>query len=145
MVMIATVIQIESRGLLVRDSATGNEVRVFVNNPRRFSRGDRVRITYSGAMTHSIPPQITALAIQRMQDPAPHPPSHSSPSEMRAIVLQRRSNALLVRDMRNNRQALVNYRYAHHFCNGQRITVHYDMIRMNNPVEISARDITPIC
>lgn len=142
MIMNATVIQAEPRSLLVWDSDTGNEVRVHFRNSNRFSPGEHVRIEFNGVMTHSIPPQITATSIQRISDPTPPKPN---PSEMRAVILQRRRDSLLVRNLSNNRQTLVIYRHAHHFCPGQRITVHYDVMRMSNPVEVDATDIIPIC
>lgn len=146
MVMTATVIQVDSGSLLVTDSSNGQEVRVIFRNARRFSPGDSVRITYNGAMTLSIPPQIAATSIQRIPSFAgPTPPSQTTPAETRAIILQRRQNALLVREINTNRQLLVIFAQAHHFCVGQRITVQYDTIVMSNPPEITATDITPIC
>lgn len=141
MIMTATVIRVHAGSLLVRDSCNGMEVRVLFRNAGRFSPGDFVRITHSGRMTHSIPPQITALSVQRVQAP----PHHSRPSETRAVILQRRRNSLLVRDLGNNRQLLVHFRDAHHFCTGQRIVIRHDAIRLNNPPEVDAIDITPIC
>jgi len=144
MIMTATVIRVDSGSLLVRDLRNGMEVLVFFRNARRFSPGDRVRITYNGAMTSSIPPQITATSIQRIQGAAPPPPP-SRPTETRATILQRRRNSLLVRDMSNNRQLLVHFANAHHFCTGQRIIIQSDTIVMGNPPEINAIDITPVC
>jgi len=143
MIMIATVIRTGSGNMLVRDSENDQEVLVFTSDFRSFSPGDRVRITYSGAMTRSIPPQITAISIEKIQHPTP--PSNSRPSEFKATVIQRRNNSLLVRDITNNRQVHVNYRYAHHFCPRQQIIVKYDTIKMSNPVEVNATDITPVC
>lgn len=144
MIMNATVLRTNAGSLLVRDMATGNEVMVFFNNARAFSPGDRIRITFSGAMTHSIPPQITATAIQRVQTPPTTAPSQTQ--IRRAVVLQVRRNSLLVRDPGNgNRQVVVNYAFAHHFCAGQRLNIQYDSIMLGNPVQVNATDITPIC
>lgn len=139
MTMDATVIRTEQRRLLVRDSQSGNEVMVNFNNARRFSSGDHVRITHNGIMTNSIPPQITATAIQRI--PAPPTP----PAEIRAVILQRSHNSLLVRDMRDGRQIRVNYPFAYHFCVRQQIVVKHDAITMDNPPRVEAKDIIPIC
>lgn len=144
MIMNATVIRSDPDSLLVRDLSNGNEVKVWTRNARNFSPGETIRITFNGAMTRSIPPQITAISIQRI--PTPTPPPQSKPSETRAVVLQIRQNSLLVRERANsNRQLLVQYPYAHHFCVGQQIIVQYDTITMNNPPEIHAVDIRPVC
>lgn len=143
MFMNATVIRVNSGNLLVKDLENNQEVLVHYQNTRGLCPGDRIRIEFNGQMTRSIPPQITAISIQRIQHPTP--PSQSVPTETRATILQRRNNSLLVRDMSNNRQLVVNTRHAHHFCIGQRITVKYDIIIMNNPPEINAIEITAIC
>lgn len=147
MTMYATVISTNPGSLLVRDFETGMEVLVFFRQANRFRSGDRIRITFSGAMTRSIPPQITATSIQRVSsfprpEPGPRPPETP---EIRAIILQRSRNTLLVRDLRDNRQLRVNTPFAHHFCVGQRITVRYDTITMSNPPQVNAIDISPIC
>jgi len=145
MTMYATVISTSPGSLLVRDFETNMEVRVFYRQANRFRTGDRIRITFSGAMTHSIPPQITATSIQRIQSfPRPEPRPPEMP-EIRAVVLQRNRNSLLVRDTRDNRQIRVNTPHAHHFCVGQRIVVRYDVITMGNPPQVNAADINPIC
>jgi len=147
MIMIATVLQVDSRSLLVRDSATGDEVLVLFSGANRFSVGDRVRISYSGEMTFSIPPQITAISIQRIQGavPPPAPQPQPSPTEMRAVVLQRSRTSLLVRDNQSGRQVRVNYPYAFHFCVRQQIVVSYDTITLSNPPLVNATNITPVC
>lgn len=149
MFMNATVLSADMRSLLVRDAATGGEVLVHYNNARTFSPGDQIIITYSGAMTASIPPQITATSIRRVQSPAPPPAPPTPPAQSamrRAVVLQVRSNSLLVRDPgNNNRQAIVHYPFAYHFCVGQRLNIFYDSIVLNNPIEINAANIVPIC
>jgi len=143
MFVYAAVLRVNSGNLLVRDFENNQEVLVHFRNARNFRPGDHIRIEFNGQMTHSIPPQITAISIQRI--PHPVPPSQSRPTETRATVLQRRNNSLLVRDMSNNRQLAVNTPHAHHFCVGQRIIVKYDSIIMNNPPEINAIDITTVC
>lgn len=53
--------------LLVCDLCTSQEVLVHTPDACRFRAGDRVCIEYSGAMTASIPPQISASNIQRLR------------------------------------------------------------------------------
>lgn len=150
MVMTATVLRVDARSLLVRDMATGNQVLVNTPQARSFRIGDVVRITYSGRMTFSIPPQITATRITRVnpRPPQPQPPISQPPSQTeirRATVLQVRQGALLVRNPENGQQVIVNYAYAHHFCPGQLINVRYDSIVLSNPNQLNATDITPVC
>jgi len=147
MIMNATITQVQPRNLLVNDLSTNQEVLVHSRNSSRFSAGDDVRITYDGKMTKSIPPQITAIAIQlnRPSDPPQPPPRPPAPAETRAAVIQKGRGFLLVRGLRDNMRMRVNYAYAHHFCVGQRVIVTHDTIIMNNPPEVNAIDITPIC
>lgn len=63
MVMIATVLEVRPGNLLVRDRRTSQKVIVHTPLARRFRPGNIVRILYSGAMTMSIPSQITAIHI----------------------------------------------------------------------------------
>ena len=63
MMMQATVLSVEPNRLLVFDHATRQQVLVNVRCACRIRPGDFVRIWYSGAMTMSIPPQITAQHI----------------------------------------------------------------------------------
>lgn len=140
MIMVATVIRTDTRSMLVRDSQTGNEVLVNFSNASRFTPGDQVRITYNGIMTHSIPPQITANAVSRISGPGA-----TSQTEMRATILQVRPSSLLVRDLSNNRETVVNFASASHFCVGQRIIVRYNTITLSNPPQVSATSITPVC
>lgn len=144
MIMTATALRVDDRSLLVMDNRNNQEVLVHFRNARMFSPGDRISITFNGQMTHSIPPQITATSIRLIQSAQP-PPSQSRPSEMNATVIQRRNNSLLVRDMSNNRQILVHSPHSSHFCVGQRIVIQYDTIVMNNPPEVTAIDINPVC
>lgn len=159
MILDAIVQQVHTNSLLVREMDSNNEYLVNVSNARRFSRGDCVRITHTGQMTLSIPPQIIATSVQPIRcnpvrPPSPprppfpsRPPSPppSRPSEMTAIILQRQRNGLLVRDIGNNRQIFVQTPHSDHFCRGQRIVVAYDTMRMNNPPEVNAIDIRTIC
>lgn len=63
MIMIATVLEVRQGNLLVRDRRTSQKVIVHTSLAHRFRPGNIVRILYSGAMTMSIPPQITAIHI----------------------------------------------------------------------------------
>ena len=67
MIMTATVIRVDSGGLLVRDMSTGQQVYVHTNMARQFRVGDVVRIRYNGIMTRSIPPQISAQSMTRVR------------------------------------------------------------------------------
>ena len=152
MIMNAAVIQVRPENLLVRDLSNNQEVMVHFRNSNRFSAGDHVRITYDGKMTLSIPPQITASSIQlnRPSNPPrpprpPQPPQPPIPAETRAAVTQIGRDFLLVRGLQDNRLMRVNYVHAHHFCVGQRVIVKHDTIIMNNPPEVNAIDITPLC
>ena len=138
MTMIATVIRTEPGNILVWDAAASREVKVHFRDAGRFSPGERIRITYNGAMTHSIPPQITAISIQRIESPA-------KPAEMRAVILERRRNLLVVRDTSNNMRVHIHFPHANHFCVGQRVVVRHDTITMSNPPQVTAIDITPVC
>jgi len=144
MIMKATVIQTRPRNLLVRDLETGEEVSVHFQNAARFSAKDRISITYDGKMTRSIPPQITAISIQRLHPSNPSPPQ-SSPTEARVVVLRKGRDFLLVRGVRDNKQMRVNFSHANHFCAGQQIIIRYDTIKMSNPPEVNAIEITPVC
>ena len=59
----ATVRQVHPRSLLVYDNSTAQEILVHTANACRFSIGDCVCIHFSGIMTMSIPPQISATCI----------------------------------------------------------------------------------
>lgn len=140
MIMIATVIRVDRQSLLVRNEETGEEFLVFFRDADRFSVGDRVRITYNGQVTLSIPPQITATSIQRL-GPAPQP----SQRVMRAVVLQIGRNFLIVQNTRDRQQVRVEYPLARHFCVGQRVDIRYDTITLSNPPRVTATDIIPVC
>lgn len=64
--MCAVVLYMQNSSLLVCDCSTQQKVLVHIDQACCFSCGDRVRIEYSGMMTMSLPPQITALCISRM-------------------------------------------------------------------------------
>lgn len=66
MTMRATVLKIKNCSLLVRDHSTSQEVVVHIAATCQFRVGDQVCIQYSGAMTMSIPPQISATCITRI-------------------------------------------------------------------------------
>lgn len=65
MTMCAEVLEISDNRLLVRDNRTRQEVIVNTRCNCNFQVGDRVNILYSGAMTMSIPPQISAIRISK--------------------------------------------------------------------------------
>lgn len=65
-VMFAIVQEVRPDSLLVRDRRTRQDVLVHTPIARQFRPGDLVRILFSGAMTMSIPPQITAVRICRI-------------------------------------------------------------------------------
>lgn len=143
MFMNATVISIEPRGLLVRDMETGEEFFVNFGNTAAFSPGDTVRITYTGTMTPSIPPQISATAIERTTTVPQPPPTYSE--IRRAQILQIRRNVLIVRNPLNSQQVTVNYQYAHHFCIGQKVNIQYETAFLNGGYTVNATDIIPLC
>ena len=64
--MKACVLQVNDCDLLVRDCSTKQEVVVHSDRACRFSVGDTVCIMYNGAMTMSIPPQISAMNIRKI-------------------------------------------------------------------------------
>lgn len=66
MVMCATVLEVNQNNLLVRDNANSQEVVVNTSNVCNLRVGDRVRIIHNGAMTMSLPPQISAIRIIRV-------------------------------------------------------------------------------
>lgn len=62
-IMQARVLRVNRNNLLVRDCRTGQSVQVNTDRARRFRVGQRIIIQFSGAMTMSIPPQISAIDI----------------------------------------------------------------------------------
>ena len=64
--MCAVVCKVECDSLLVCDQATRQEVLVHTSDACCFHVGDCVCIHYSGAMTMSLPPQISATCIHRL-------------------------------------------------------------------------------
>lgn len=65
MTMCAVILETGNRQLLVRDSKTDQEIAVNIRCNCNFRVGDRVIIFHSGTMTRSIPPQISAIRIQK--------------------------------------------------------------------------------
>lgn len=65
MTMCAVILEISDHRLLVRDSGTRQDVVVNTRCNCDFRVGDRVIILYRGAMTMSIPPQISAVKIRK--------------------------------------------------------------------------------
>ena len=64
-IMRARVLWVRRDHLLVMDRETGQTVRVNTPAALRWRPGNLIRIEYSGAMTMSIPPQISATRITR--------------------------------------------------------------------------------
>lgn len=145
MIMTATVLEVQNNRLLVRDSSNGQEVLVNTRCANRFSRGNFIRIRFNGITTLSIPPQITAISIQRLQNSAP-PPQPTS-SEIRGIIIRGGRSSLEIREAGTNRLLIVEYPYAFRFRAGQRISVRYETIFLNVSPESSriiAIDITTL-
>ncbi len=63
--MQARILRVRRDDLLVRDCRTGQEVRVDLPRPGRFRPGESVIVQYSGAMTRSVPPRISAWSVMR--------------------------------------------------------------------------------
>lgn len=64
--MCAVVLRVECHSLLVCDQEMRQEVVVHTQAVQCYLPGDRICIEYSGAMTASIPPQITATCIKKL-------------------------------------------------------------------------------
>lgn len=64
--MCAEILEISENSLLVRDSRTRQEFIVNMRCNCNYRTGDRIIIIYSGAMTMSIPPQISAIRIRKV-------------------------------------------------------------------------------
>lgn len=64
--MCATVLEVQQGSLLVCDCCTHQQVQVNTDQACCFSVGDYLCIHYNGAMTMSIPPQISAQCISRI-------------------------------------------------------------------------------
>lgn len=141
----AVVLEVYNDRLMVRDLSNNQEILVHFRNARRFSPGESIRILFNGQMTFSIPPQITAISIQRIQPPiVPLPPASS---ELRATVIQRSCDSLLVREIGTNNQFIVDYPNSCRFRVGQRINIMYETIFLNvspAPSRITATNITPL-
>lgn len=67
MTMYAMVKVVGESSLLVYDFNTSQEVIVHTPNACFFIVGEEIFIKYSGAMTRSIPPQISANCISKIQ------------------------------------------------------------------------------
>lgn len=63
--MCARILEIEDNRLLVLDLRTRQEVAVNTDRICGFDVGNRIIIFYNGAMTMSLPPQISAIRIRR--------------------------------------------------------------------------------
>ncbi|MCL2019408.1 MAG: YobA family protein [Oscillospiraceae bacterium] len=165
MQMIATVIAVNPRSLTVRNEESGETVIVNLNNPRRFNVGNRVRITYNGIMTMSMPPQITAINIQ----PLPVPPSRPTfpgsppifpvippafpitppfappPRQMRVRVVRREHGFLIVQNTANNQILRADTPNARFFCPGNLAVIRFNQIIPALPPRIDLIDINPVC
>ena len=62
----AVVLEVRCCQLLVCDCCTRQQVLVNTDQACCFSRGDCVQIEHSGAMTASLPPQVSAIRITRI-------------------------------------------------------------------------------
>lgn len=62
----ACVCQVQDCALLVCDHCTSQEILVHTPRAHCYCPGECLCIEYSGAMTSSIPPQISATCIRRL-------------------------------------------------------------------------------
>ena len=142
MTMNAVILDITPGVLTVRNLANNETVIVNYRNTRRFNIGDRIRITYSGIATMSIPPQITASSIQLTQSPPIVPPRER---EMRALVLRREHNFLIVRNNAGGRILRVDTRDARFFCPGRQVIIRHGGISPGLPPRVFATEVLPVC
>ncbi len=63
----ATVREVRDTNLLVYDWCSKQDILVHTPKALCYCYGDRLCIQYSGVMTMSIPPQITATRIRRLR------------------------------------------------------------------------------
>lgn len=174
MQMTATILDITpGRSLLVVDEATGQQVVVNTRNTNRFSINDRIRITYNGVMTRSMPPQITANNIQILNPPRPpaRPPVRPpvapvppigviprppvspvppigilpAPREMRARVVRREPGFLIVQNNANGQVLRADTPNARFFCPGAQVIIRNNGIVPGLPPRVIATDIVPNC
>jgi len=164
--MNAVILDISPQTLTVRNLANNETVIVNFRNTRRFTIGDRIRITYSGIATMSIPPQITASNIQlissapitppnRPNRPTPpfqpfppfpiNPPIFPQQREIRAFVLSRENNFLIVRNNANGQILRVDTRDARFFCPGRAAIIRHNGIMPGLPPRVIATEVLPIC
>jgi len=182
--MTGTVLSIGPRTLTVRNEESGEAIVVNFNNPRAFNVGDRVRVTYTGIMTMSEPPQITATNIQLVQPPVHRPPPGGGPGhrpppfplppppgggpghrpppfplppppappiftpiprEIRAQVIRRENNFLIVRNVANNQILRADTRDARFFCVGRFVTIRFNSIFPGLPPRMDVIDVLPVC
>lgn len=62
----AIVLNVSNASLLVCDLSSRQQVIVHTAQARCFCPGERICIRFNGVMTASIPPQISALCIDRL-------------------------------------------------------------------------------
>ncbi|MDR1753747.1 MAG: hypothetical protein LBR74_02430, partial [Eubacterium sp.] len=138
MTMTATILNVNSNSLLVRDSSNNQEVLVFYTS-ENLRPDDKVKITYNGLMTRSFPPQITADYIQRIGSPVP------VTSQMWGIVLQVFKDYFTVWDYTENRVVQVDFPGANRrgLRTGLPVTITYDSISFDDPPFVTAVNVTP--
>lgn len=64
--LIGQVLEVRCGSLLVCDCQTGQQVQVNTDDACAYQVGDRIRVHYNGAMTNSLPPQISADCIEKV-------------------------------------------------------------------------------
>ena len=141
MTMNAVITDITPGVLTVRNLANNETVIVNYRNTRRFAIGDRIRITFSGIATASIPPQITATNIQLTQSAPIVPPTR----EIRAFIIRRENTFLIVRNNANGQILRVDTRDARFFCPGRFVTITHTGITPGFPPRVNATSVLPIC
>jgi len=148
------------RGMLIRDESDGQQVMINYRDTNRFSIGQRISIIHNGIMSRSFPPQITALSIQILQPavtPIPpighiRPPAVTPPvedirppvpriREMRARVVRRARNFLIVQNNANNQILRADTDNARLFRTGMQVIIRYRGIIPECPPWINVVDI----
>ena len=66
MILLVSVVSIREDHLLVFDLTQHRQLQVNTRSAARFRAGDLLRIEYSGALTKSVPPQLTPLHIAKL-------------------------------------------------------------------------------
>jgi len=141
-----------NQGILIRDESNEQEVMVSVRNTNRYKIGDKCNVIYNGYMTKSIPPQITASNIRILRPPViPLPPIGNirppfpQVREMRARVVRRESNFLIVQNNAGNQVFRIDTNNARFFCTGTQVIIRHRGIAPGQPPRINLVDIFPNC